>query len=44
MKPEKDNYYMYYEFRLMNWFGPNQEAMFRDLKDYILQGMTPERS
>ena len=43
VKPERGNYYMYYELRLMNWFGPNQEAMFRDLKDHILQGMTPQR-
>jgi hypothetical protein len=43
VKPEKGYYhgYMYYELRLMNWFGPNQEAMFRDLKDHILQGMAP---
>ncbi len=25
-----------YEWRTMNWYGPNQEAMYRDLKDHIL--------
>jgi hypothetical protein len=25
-----------YEWRTMNWFGPNQEAMYRDIKDHIL--------
>jgi len=45
VKPEKGYYHynMYYEFRLMNWFGPNQEAMFHDLKDHILQGMAPKK-
>jgi len=23
-------------WRTMNWFGPNQEAMYRDIKDHIL--------
>ncbi len=39
-----DRYYMNptvgydqeYEWRIMNWHGPNQEAMYRDLKDHIL--------
>ena len=25
-----------YEWRIMNWYGPNQEAMYRELKDHIL--------
>lgn len=39
-----DRYYMNptngydqeYEWRTMNWYGPNQEAMYRDLKDHVL--------
>lgn len=44
-----DRYYMNptvgydqnYEWRIMNWYGPNQEAMYRDLKDHILRGLFP---
>jgi hypothetical protein len=25
-----------YEWRLMDWFGPDQEAQYRDLKDYLV--------
>jgi len=39
---EKDNYDMFYEFRLMNWFGPQQESMFADLKDHILFHLFPQ--
>ena len=30
-----------YEWRIMNWYGPNQEAMYRDLKNHILRGLFP---
>jgi len=31
-----NDYEQEYEWRTMNWFGPNQEAMYRDIKDHIL--------
>jgi hypothetical protein len=33
------NYDQFYEWYLMSWYGPNQEAMFRDIKDHILGAM-----
>ena len=37
---ETEGYDQYYEWRLMNWYGPEHEALYRDLKDHILQGLT----
>lgn len=42
-----DRYYMrvpkgydqHYEWRLMNWFGPNQEALYTDLKEHLVAEM-----
>lgn len=31
-----EGYDQWYEWRQMNWFGPNQEAMWSDLKDHTL--------
>lgn len=36
MNPTK-GYDQEYEWRTMNWYGPNQEAMYGDLKDHILK-------
>ena len=33
------NYDQFYEWYQMSWYGPNQEAMFRDIKDHILSAL-----
>ncbi len=40
MQPPQ-GYDQHYEWRLMNWFGPNQEAQYTDLKNYLVEKMAP---
>ena len=35
-KSPTNGYDQEYEWRLMNWYGPDQEALYRDLKDHVL--------
>jgi len=34
-----EGYDQYYEWRLMNWFGPGQEAQYAELKDKVLTAL-----
>jgi len=37
---DTQGYDQYYEWRLMNWFGPGQEAQFAELKNKVLAELT----